>query len=172
MVLDLARLVEVLPLLVSLLALLLATLSVALLVRTRRWLHRWRKLLPLRSPEELLDLLEGLQADLRAVERAQQEMAASLDRQAARLADALQPPLLVHYSPFGEGHPWSFSILLADRHGNGILLTSIQGREEGRLYAKSLEGGHSPQPLSPEELDLLRQAGILPPAEKVTQVRP
>ncbi|MDI3270039.1 MAG: DUF4446 family protein [Bacillota bacterium] len=163
---------EAVSLVLGLLGFGLAILSLALLLRTRRWLHRWRKLLPLRSPEELLQLLERQQADLAAQRQALAQLAASLESHEARFGNLLQPPRVLHYAAFGEGHPWSFTILFADELGNGFLLTSIQGREEGRLYAKILQEGRSPQPLSPEEILLLQQAGILPSAQKLSRAHP
>ena len=45
----------------------------------------------------------------------------------------------------------SFSVALLDDAGDGLVLTSINGRTETRTYAKGVKGGTSEQSLSPEE---------------------
>ena len=46
-------------------------------------------------------------------------------------------------------------MLLTDAHNNGVLLTSIYGREESRCYAKDIANGKSGYPLAEEEQKLL-----------------
>jgi hypothetical protein len=66
---------------------------------------------------------------------------------------------LVRFNAFEDiGGELSFSLALIDDWGNGFLLTSIQSRQESRVYAKPLEGGESPFPLSEEEKEAVRRA--------------
>jgi hypothetical protein len=45
----------------------------------------------------------------------------------------------------------SFSVALLDDAGDGLVITSINGRSETRTYAKGVKGGQSEANLSPEE---------------------
>ncbi|MQA86224.1 MAG: DUF4446 family protein [Streptosporangiales bacterium] len=45
----------------------------------------------------------------------------------------------------------SFSLALLTAIGDGVILTSINGRTETRTYAKVIRGGEPTHPLSPEE---------------------
>jgi len=59
---------------------------------------------------------------------------------------------VVRYDAFDDiGGALSFSAALLDEHDDGIVITSINGRADGRTYLKSIEGGASEHPLSEEE---------------------
>ncbi len=70
----------------------------------------------------------------------------------ADLSDALRHVAVVRYDAFGDmGGRLSFSAALLDDAGDGIVLTSINGRSETRSYAKGVQAGRSDHSLSPEE---------------------
>jgi hypothetical protein len=52
----------------------------------------------------------------------------------------------------------SFSVALLNAAGDGLVLTSINGRSETRTYVKVVSGGRGLQPLSPEEEQSVRSA--------------
>ena len=52
----------------------------------------------------------------------------------------------------------SFSLAILNAQGDGIVLTSINGRAETRTYAKAIVAGKSQQELSPEEAEAIRVA--------------
>jgi hypothetical protein len=54
----------------------------------------------------------------------------------------------------------SFSVALLNALGDGVVMTSINGRSETRTYAKIIVGGHGAQPLSPEEEQAVRSARL------------
>lgn len=75
-----------------------------------------------------------------------------LTRARADLADALRHVAVVRYDAFPDmGGRLSFSAALLDDAGDGIVLTSINGRSETRTYAKGVKAGASEHQLSPEE---------------------
>ena len=77
----------------------------------------------------------------------------------ADLADALRHVAVVRYDAFGDmGGRLSFSAALLDDSGDGIVLTSINGRSETRTYAKGVKAGQSDHSLSPEELQAIGYA--------------
>ncbi len=76
------------------------------------------------------------------------------------LADALRHVAVVRYDAFPDmGGRLSFSCALLDDAGDGLVLTSINGRSETRTYAKGVKAGKSEHSLSPEENQALQFAG-------------
>lgn len=68
------------------------------------------------------------------------------------VTDALRHIAVVRYDAFPDmGGRLSFSAALLDDAGDGLVLTSINGRSETRTYAKGVKGGVSEHQLSPEE---------------------
>ena len=63
---------------------------------------------------------------------------------------------LVRYNPFDDtGADLSFSLAVLTDEGDGLVLTSLWGRDEVRVYAKPVEHGLSRYPLSSEEKQAL-----------------
>lgn len=68
----------------------------------------------------------------------------------------LQQIKIERYDAFDAmGGEMSYSILLADEKGDGLIMTSIYGRDESRCYAKGVKDGKSSYPLAEEEQRLL-----------------
>jgi Protein of unknown function (DUF4446) len=68
---------------------------------------------------------------------------------------------IVHYDALKEmSGQLSFSMALINAEGDGVVLTSINGRSETRTYAKIVRAGQGLQPLSPEEQQALRAARL------------
>jgi hypothetical protein len=64
------------------------------------------------------------------------------------------------YNPFTDtGGDQSFSVVLIDDFGDGIMISSLHSRENTRLYAKKIDGGKVVgQALSSEEQEVIKQA--------------
>jgi hypothetical protein len=74
-------------------------------------------------------------------------------------AGALRHLAVVRYDAFEEmGGQLSWSLALLDDGGDGVVLTSIRGRNEARTYAKSVTTWRSDQDLSPEETEAIAHA--------------
>ncbi|MFI0357771.1 DUF4446 family protein [Actinomadura sp. 9N407] len=74
---------------------------------------------------------------------------------------ALRDLAIVHYDALKEmsGHR-SFSLAMINANGDGVVLSSINGRTETRTYAKAVRDGHPIESLSPEENQVLRAARL------------
>jgi hypothetical protein len=88
---------------------------------------------------------------------------AGLRREVAALrkeaGGALRHLAVVRYDAFEEmGGRLSWSLALLDDGGDGVVLTSIRGRNEARTYAKSVVSWRSDQELSPEEEEAVSHA--------------
>jgi low affinity Fe/Cu permease len=76
-----------------------------------------------------------------------------------RLKTCVQKTSIIRYKAFDNvGSDLSFSIALLDGKQNGIILTSIYGRNESTTYAKPVDKGISRYELSQEESKALEQA--------------
>jgi hypothetical protein len=74
---------------------------------------------------------------------------------------AIRDVALVHYDALKDvAGGLSFSLAMLNAAGDGIVLTSINGRTETRTYAKVIESGSSPYVLSPEEDQAVRAARL------------
>jgi hypothetical protein len=72
---------------------------------------------------------------------------------------ALRHLAVVRYDAFEEmGGRLSWSLALLDEGGDGVVLTSIRGRNEARTYTKSVTSWSSDQELSPEETEAITHA--------------
>ncbi len=68
---------------------------------------------------------------------------------------------IVHYDALREmSGRRSFSLALINASGDGVVLSSINGRTETRTYAKVVRGGRGVEVLSPEEDQALRAARL------------
>jgi hypothetical protein len=75
------------------------------------------------------------------------------------LGSALRHVAVVRFDAFNDmGGRLSFSAALLDDAGDGVVLTSINGRSETRTYAKSVAAGGSEHALSPEEQEAIEHA--------------
>jgi hypothetical protein len=72
---------------------------------------------------------------------------------------ALQRVGVVRFNPFQDsGGDQSFAIALLDQGGSGVVLSSLHGRAETRIFAKLVTNGRSTHSLSDEEQQAIREA--------------
>jgi len=94
------------------------------------------------------------------------EVGAQLERLAqlheyleVRSRGSLQHVGLVRFNPFEDtGSDQSFAIAMLDDRRDGIVLSSLHGRGQTRVFAKPVEGGESRHALSDEEAQAIRLA--------------
>jgi len=66
---------------------------------------------------------------------------------------------VVRFNPFPDaGGDQSFAVALLDAEGTGLVVSSLHGRAETRVFAKAVSGGHSKHSLSTEEQDAIDRA--------------
>jgi Protein of unknown function (DUF4446) len=74
---------------------------------------------------------------------------------------ALRDMAIVRYDALQEmSGQLSFSLALLNAVGDGVVLSSINGRAETRTYAKPVRAGKGVQELSPEEAQALHSAQL------------
>lgn len=70
---------------------------------------------------------------------------------------------LIRFDAFEDtGGGQSFALALIDDDGDGVVLTSLHSRLATRLYIKGIRRGVADSPLSGEEVQAMRNAGIAP----------
>lgn len=84
------------------------------------------------------------------------------------LAGCLQRVGMVRFNAFDDiGGEQSFALALLDANNNGVVISSLYGRQDARLYAKGIVNGEGERPLSTEEQQALSNAlagrGVLGP---------
>ena len=96
-----------------------------------------------------IDRLEQAVRALNATDRTQQ----------VQIEGSVRRVGVLRYDAFEDvGGRLSFSCALLDDRGTGVVMTSINGRHDTRVYAKPVSEGHSPYSLSIEEEEAIRQA--------------
>lgn len=89
----------------------------------------------------------------------------------AGLGHALSRIGVVRYDAFENvGGELSFSLALLDEHADGLVMSSINGRADGRTYLKVVTGGTSENQLSDEERAAITAAAHGRREERVTDV--
>jgi len=65
----------------------------------------------------------------------------------------------VKFNPFdNSGGNISFSLAMLDASDNGVVISSLHGREGTRMYAKSITNAKSETMLTEEEIDAIKKA--------------
>ena len=68
---------------------------------------------------------------------------------------------VVRFNPFEDtGSNQSFVLALLDSKADGVVISSLHSRQQTRIYLKPIVGGRSETPLSSEESEALRRAGV------------
>lgn len=142
------------------LSLILAVLSLALSAFSfwqNRSLNKLKKkFFTGKNGADLEDALKTLADKLERIGEKQSAEQGRLDALQEAFGYAVQKTGLVRFNPFaGSGGNFSFSLALLDAHNNGVIITSMHGREQNRIYAKKIAAGKSESQLTEEELKAL-----------------
>ncbi|KKU15678.1 MAG: hypothetical protein UX24_C0032G0016 [Candidatus Giovannonibacteria bacterium GW2011_GWB1_45_9b] len=120
---------------------------------------RLRRVFGGRKASDLEDIMKEIVKELEDVDNFRGEMEKYLESVERRLRRSAQHVGVVRFNPFHDaGGDQSFSIAIMDEKKNGIVLSSLYGRETSRLYAKPLENASSRYKLSKEEEQAIGEA--------------
>jgi len=129
----------------------------------------WFRLSKMQRSYDLLSVAEGRETYVDVLARTREEfLELSADQYGLRkematvrsdLARSLRHVSVVRYDAYGDmAGRYSFSAALLDDSGDGLIITSIHGRNETRSYLKGIARGAPDIPLSPEEEMAVSQA--------------
>jgi hypothetical protein len=103
-------------------------------------------------------LVGSAEQAVKATER-MREMEAMHQVIEGRTRRSLQHIGLVRFNPFDDtGSDQSFAIAMLDDRRDGIVISSLHGRSNTRVFAKPVADGSSPHNLSDEEAEAIRIA--------------
>jgi hypothetical protein len=139
-----------------------AVLSVgflALLVRQNRLAARLRLFMGSGAPADLEQLLVSNQNSLGQSRDRIERLEAWADSLDALVAGHLLGLGMVRFQAFSDtGSDLSFALALINGAGDGVVMSSLYGREESRSYAKPVSGGNSSYHLTEEERAAIQKA--------------
>ena len=105
------------------------------------------------------DLIQAHSQDIFEMDKKVNELAYEVEKAKKSFAFPIQKIGFVKYDAFQDlKNKLSYSIALLDGFNNGLLLTTIYGRESCITYAKEVKSGSVNQELSKEEFEALRMA--------------
>ena len=89
-----------------------------------------------------------------------QQLSSKLDNEIVENKKHTQNIGFKRYNPFTDtGGDQSFTVVLLDDNGDGIMISSLHSRENTRLYAKKVESGIvQNSAISSEEKEVIKQA--------------
>jgi Protein of unknown function (DUF4446) len=104
-------------------------------------------------------LVENQAKQIRRLEVALRQLAGGERKLAELHQGTIQHVGVVRFDAFEDmGGRLSFSAAFLNPRGDGIVITSINGRQDTRCYAKEVRGGSSVHNLSGEEEQAIREA--------------
>ncbi len=120
---------------------------------------RYRKLMRGVNNKNLEDMVVSYLDRIDEVKQENEVMKQMYEQVNEELKTCIQKNSMMRYKAFDDvGSDLSFSIALLDGNNNGVILTSIYGRNESTTYAKPIDKGISRYDLSQEENKVLEQA--------------
>lgn len=143
----------------GILALLLLLLTINLYMKVNYMKKRYRKMMTGADGSNLERMLIGHINEMKAVSEENERIKQENERIDALLQLAITRVGVVRFRAFDDmGSDLSYAVALLDSHNNGVILTSIFGREDSRSYVKPVENGTSTYALMAEEQQALDEA--------------
>lgn len=120
---------------------------------------RYRKMMTGVDGANLERMLIGHIDEVKKVVEENQRIDLENQHLAALLQKAITRVGVVRFRAFDDmGSDLSYAVALLDAKNNGVILSSIFGREDSRSYVKPIEAGNSSYTLTEEEQQALHQA--------------
>lgn len=153
----------------NILAIVCAAVVILLVVFMVFTLVIWRKLNTMRTKYDAMiahtgvanleEVLTELQNEMSSIEHKNDEHNQDIQRIKSKISEMNGNVSIQRYNAFNDsGSDLSFSIAILNDQLDGLVFTSIHGREETYSYGKPLVKGESKYPLSPEELNVINLA--------------
>lgn len=163
--------VEPLLLAVVLVVLALVVVNIWLIARVRQMRAGYLRLTKDATGESLEQLLgEHMERVVAALARAE-EVSGACQQLGRRVDGCLQRVGVVRFDAFDDvGGQMSFALALLDDTANGVVISSLHGRRDTRLFVKPVRDGRSEVALTTEEVEALRQVGIEATPSRLTRV--
>ena len=120
---------------------------------------RYKKMMTGVDGANLERLIIGCVDDAKAVSEENQEIKRNIEDIKALLQQAITKVAVVRFRAFEDmGSDLSYAVAMLDSDNNGVVMSSIFGREDSRSYVKPVENGKSTYTLTKEEEQALKDA--------------
>ncbi len=137
-------------------SIILSIIAIIFSGKARTW-HKYFRMEE--QPENLEDIVGKVASKIKVLETNEGEIALKLNQLEKTLATAVQHVGVVRFdSGSDDGGNLSFAAALLNAHQDGVVLTSLHGRQHNRIYTKIVKQGLSEQALSEEEREAIMQA--------------
>jgi hypothetical protein len=134
-------------------------ITVLLAVRLRRMRRTYAAAVGSDAQEDLFEVLRGHGDDIARLRKDLGVVHGNTEHLRDLIRGTVSRVGVIRYNAFDDmGGALSFSAALLDEHGDGVVVSAINGRTETRTYAKPVVDGQSEHHLSPEEQDAIREA--------------
>lgn len=134
-------------------------LSLAALIWIASFEWRLKKLFRGSDGVDLKGILTGQQKKLAQADAQIANIKKYLEEAEPRLSRSVKYVGVVRFNSFQDvGGNQSFAAAFLDEHQNGIVFSSLYGRDTNRVYAKPLENGKSQYALTDEEKEAISKA--------------
>ena len=122
------------------------------------WGRKWRMLFR-HGGANMEEVLRAIRAHQNESDAERIALRARVDVLEHAMPQTIRRTGLVRFNPFSDaGGDQSFSLALLDDRKNGVVISSLYGREINRVYAKPIENGSSTYQLSDEEKEAIARA--------------
>ncbi len=103
--------------------------------------------------------MEDVVGKMNELKKECEEMRKEIERLKEEKKSYLQNIGMVRFNPFSDGGgDQSFSLVLLNKKGDGVAVTSLYTKEANRVYGKPIKNGKSEYSLSKEEERAIKEA--------------
>lgn len=143
----------------TVLLVLLIILSIVMLVKLGHAKKRYKMLVNGATGEDLENIIADNIAQMNELVVKNNQIDEDYAAMRALFEKSLQKVAVYRFSAFHDmGGDMSYAVAMLDHHNNGVIFSSIFGRQESCTYVKPVENGVSKYPLSEEENKVLQEA--------------
>lgn len=137
----------------------LAGLVVVIAIQHWKLKNRLKVLLSSSSGKDLEDLLNDILGERPRTVQRLDDLGKRIDSLERRMTSCQRFVGMVRYDAFGDvGGQQSFALAIYDERGDGVVVSSLVGRADCRVYCKVLAGGKSDRDLGKEEVEAIELA--------------
>lgn len=134
---------------------------IAVNIKLSAAIKRYRELARGMDNVNLEELLDEYMSSLKDVCCEMEELSQKVRGLELEGGKAIKKVYCQRYDAFpGSGGELSFSVSFLNQENSGVVLTSIYGRDENRVYLKPVTQGNCRYNLSPEEKEVIEKAKI------------
>ncbi|ETA81315.1 DUF4446 family protein [Youngiibacter fragilis] len=132
---------------------------ILLLVRTNKLQRKLTRLMKGSSAVSIEEMISSYQEKVETAKQNSEMCVDNLKLLNSQIRNCVQKVGVVRFKAFEDvGSDLSYSVALLDDHNDGVVITSLFGRNISTSYAKPIEKGESKYALSDEEMYAMNKA--------------